>query len=53
MVITATLLAIFLSPRNVTVTCGRVVVVNWTNIRPSEDGNSDNDDVRMTLQVSE
>lgn len=54
MVITGTLLAVFLSPRNVTFTCSQVLLANWTNIRPvdEEDDETAGDDIKMTLQVN-
>lgn len=54
MVISATLLAVFLSPRNVKFTCSKVFVANWTNIKPAvdeEDKDTTGEDVHMTLQV--
>ena len=54
MVITGSLLAVFLSPRNVTFTCSQVLLSNWTNIRPvdEEDDETTDDDIHMTLQVN-
>ena len=54
MVITASLLAVFLSPRNVTFTCSQVLLANWTNIRPvdEEDDETTDGDIKMTLQVN-
>lgn len=59
MVTTATLLAVFLSPRDVTFSCSKVLVTNWTDIRPPEDDDEeeeDDDEARkdayMTLQVN-
>ena len=53
MVITATLLAIFLSPRNVTFTCNEVLITNWTNItrQAGRDDKEDEPAAHMTLQV--
>lgn len=47
MLISATLLAVFLSPRNVTFTCSKVLAANWTTIKPP----TDEDDFHLTLQV--
>ncbi|XP_065896550.1 transmembrane protein 106B-like isoform X2 [Dysidea avara] len=52
MVITATLLAVFLSPRDVTLICSNVFVTNWSNIIPPEQGDlSALQKHHMTLQV--
>ena len=48
MIITATLLAVFLSPRNVTFTCNNVTITNWTDIRPVNEAAIT---AHMTLQV--
>ena len=50
MVITATLLAVFLSPRNVTFTCTAVSITNWTNITRLAAGDEEIA-AHMTLQV--
>ena len=54
LVITGSLLAVFLSPRNVTFTCSQVLLSNWTNIRPvdEEDDETTDDGIQMTLQVN-
>ena len=52
MVVTATLLAVFLSPRDVTLVCSSVYVTNWSNIVPSQhDSLSARQKHHMTLQV--
>lgn len=51
MVITATLLAVFLSPRNVTFTCSKVLVTNWTAIKPINEQYTTGEDFDMKLQV--